>query len=164
MCTRARHFSYSEPDSSNPRLLSPPLFYVENLFQYYFSIFPFVFQVICCLQVYWPIPCMHLLSPHPKRTTCSAHLFFYVDYPNNILRQLQIMGSPLFIFLQPPVAQIEAHNLKFSVCFPNYIRHIFTKLTNSWSRDAILLISLEVTGMQTQWHILTDYEKNNDLL
>jgi hypothetical protein len=45
------------------------------------------------------------------------------------------------------------------MCFPNYVCHIFTKFTKSWTRDAVLLISFEVTGMQTQWHVLTDYKK-----
>jgi hypothetical protein len=56
-------FPYSAPDCSNPRLLLPTSLYVVNPSQYYFPISALVFQVACCLQVYLPMPCMHILSP-----------------------------------------------------------------------------------------------------
>jgi hypothetical protein len=89
---------------------------------------------------------MHLLSP-PTRTTCSTYLVFYVDHPSNIWQRLQTNSPSLLNYLYPLVTQIEVHNLKFGVCFPNYPCHICTKFTKPWSRDAFLLISLEVTGM-----------------
>jgi hypothetical protein len=140
-------FPYPAPDCSSPRLLLPHHYMLKIYLRFGLAgtLLP---SGLLTIAVY-----AHSLFP--ICATCLRPSDFLCWHPNNIWQRLQIMSSSLCNFLPPPVAQIDVHKLKFGTFFPYCIRHIFTAFTKSWSRDAILL---EVCGMQTQRHILTDHK------
>ena len=110
-------FPYSEPDSSNLRLLSPPIIVCWKSIPVLFfhlrlgllgDLLP---SGLLTNALYAP----SLLPPNTYYMLRPSG--FYVYQLNNTSRRVQITSSPLFNFLQPPVAEIEYTALNLVCAF-----------------------------------------------